>query len=180
MSKGRNNKLAGQIGEFLVCAELGRRRFIATPFSGNVPAFDVLVADERCRTVPIQVKASQAKKWPNNVRDWMEITFDEETERQNYLGPKKIENRDLIYVFVAIASSSVEADKDRFFILTKAQLQKVIIKSYGGAMEKKGWKHPRSTESYLWRISIAELEKFENEKFEDNWKLIANRLATAG
>src|ERR1017187_2420339 len=180
MSSGRNKTLTKQIGEHLVCAELGRLGFIATPFSGNVPAFDVLAADERCRTVPFQVKASQAKKWPNNVRDWMEITFDEEKERQNYLGPKKIENPDLIYVFVAVASSSVEADKDRFFILTKAQLQKVIIKSYGGAMEKVGWKHPLSTESYLWRISITEIEKFENEKFEDNWGLITNRLATVG
>ena len=59
MSTGRNNKLAGQIGEFLVCAELGKRGLIATPFSGNVPAFDILAADDLCNTVPIQVKASR-------------------------------------------------------------------------------------------------------------------------
>ena len=59
MSKGRDNRLAGQIGEYLVCAELGKRGLIATPFSGNVPAFDVLAADDLCRTVPIQVKASR-------------------------------------------------------------------------------------------------------------------------
>lgn len=35
--RGRNNKLAEQIGEHLVCAELGRRGFIATPFSGMFP-----------------------------------------------------------------------------------------------------------------------------------------------
>jgi len=57
MSKGLSNKLAGQIGEYLVCAELGRRGLIATPFSGNVPTFDVLATDEQCLTVPIQVKA---------------------------------------------------------------------------------------------------------------------------
>jgi len=41
MATGRNNKLTGQISEFLVCAELGKRGLIATPFAGNVPAFDV-------------------------------------------------------------------------------------------------------------------------------------------
>jgi len=54
MSTGLNNKLAKQTGEHLVCAELGRRKLIATPFSGNVPAFDILAADDLCRTVPIQ------------------------------------------------------------------------------------------------------------------------------
>jgi hypothetical protein len=59
MSTGRLNKLAGQIGEYLVCAELGRRGLIATPFAGNVPTFDVLATDESCRTVPIQEGESQ-------------------------------------------------------------------------------------------------------------------------
>jgi hypothetical protein len=48
MSRGRRNKLVGQV------AELGRRGLIATGFAGNVPTFDVIAADEMCRTVPIQ------------------------------------------------------------------------------------------------------------------------------
>lgn len=32
-----NNQLAGQIGESLVVAELGRRGIVATAFAGNVP-----------------------------------------------------------------------------------------------------------------------------------------------
>jgi hypothetical protein len=47
--------LTGQIGEYLVCAELGRCDLIATPFSGNVPSFDVLATDKSFRTVLIQV-----------------------------------------------------------------------------------------------------------------------------
>lgn len=39
MSSGPSNKLVGQVGEFLVCAEPGRRELIANPFSGNVPGF---------------------------------------------------------------------------------------------------------------------------------------------
>jgi hypothetical protein len=87
MSTGRNNKLAGQIGEHLVCAELGRRGLIATPFSGNVPAFDILAADDLCRTVPIQVKASRSDTWPSNAQDWMDISFDPATKTQKNLGP---------------------------------------------------------------------------------------------
>ena len=85
-NKGINNKLAGQIGEFLVCAELGRRGLIATPFSGNVPAFDVLVADDFCRTLPIQVKASRSDNWQSDARDWMDITLDSETGVQTNHG----------------------------------------------------------------------------------------------
>jgi len=50
-------QIDGAFGEFLVCAELGKCGLIATPFLGNALAFDVLAADDFCRTVPIQVKA---------------------------------------------------------------------------------------------------------------------------
>ena len=64
IAKGLSNKLAAQIGEYLVCAELGRRGYIATPFAGNVPTYDVLATDQHCRTVPIQVKATRGTSWP--------------------------------------------------------------------------------------------------------------------
>ena len=175
MSIGRNNKLAGQIGEYLVCAELGRRDIIATPFSGNVPAFDILAADELCRTVPIQVKASRGDNWPSDARDWMEILLDEETKAQKSLGPKKIRNPDLIYVCVAIAPpDDSKENKDRFFILTKAQLQSVCIKTYSAWMDKREWKRPRNPNSFDCRYWIAHVQEYE-----DNWKLILERLKTS-
>jgi len=48
MSKGRKNQLTKQIGEYLVAAELGRRGFLATTFTGNVPHYDVLAAVLQC------------------------------------------------------------------------------------------------------------------------------------
>lgn len=78
-SKGLKNKLAGQIGEYLVCAELARRDLIATPFAGNVPTFDVLATDELCRTVPIQVKTTRGDSWPSDATRWMQIRFDSAT-----------------------------------------------------------------------------------------------------
>src|SRR5664280_145555 len=175
MSSGRNNKLAGQVGEHLVCAELGRRGLIATPFSGNVPAFDIVAANEQCRTVPIQVKASRADNWPNWALDWMEISFDPKTKKQNFVGSKEIENSDLIHVFVDIANPDDKANKDRFFILTKSQLQEVCIKHYSCWMDGIGWKRPRSPESYDLRFSTADIEKYE-----DNWEVITKKLAIVG
>jgi len=45
IKKGLSNKLAGQVGEYLVCDKLGRRGLIATYFTGNMPEFDLIVAD---------------------------------------------------------------------------------------------------------------------------------------
>ncbi|MEY4947887.1 MAG: hypothetical protein RL698_98 [Pseudomonadota bacterium] len=60
MSSGRRNKLVGQIGEFLVCAELGRLGYVATPFSGNVPDFDIIAVDESGQSLPyLPYKASE-------------------------------------------------------------------------------------------------------------------------
>ncbi len=134
MATGRENKLAGQIGEHLVCAELGRRGIIATPFSGNVPTFDILAADEFCRTVPIQVKASGAGKWTSNAQRWMLLEFDPKLRRQNYSGPTVLQNPSLVYIYVAIAPT--ETRNDRFFILTESDVQKVYVNHYTTWMEK--------------------------------------------
>jgi len=57
MATGRQIQLTKQAGEYLVCAELCRRGFLATAFAGNVPDFDVLAVDEVNVVRPIQVKA---------------------------------------------------------------------------------------------------------------------------
>ena len=90
--RGLNNKLAGQIGEYVVCAELCRRGFISTPFSGNVPTFDVLATDSKCRTVPIQVKSSRGENWQTDARLWMQLELKQDI--QAYSGPKEIQNPD--------------------------------------------------------------------------------------
>ncbi len=171
MSSGRNNKLTAQIGEYLVCAELARRGLIATPFSGNVPTFDVLATDDKCRTVPIQVKASRGDNWPSDAREWMEIDLDPQTNAQCSRGPRLIANPDLIYVCVSIAPPA--GARDRFFILTKAQLQEACIKGYEGWMAAHQWKRPRNPKSFDCRYNVMAIQQYEN-----NWKLIEERLKT--
>jgi len=42
LARNFSTQLAGQIGESLVVAELGRRGIVATAFAGNVPDIDLL------------------------------------------------------------------------------------------------------------------------------------------
>ncbi|MDQ6632460.1 MAG: hypothetical protein M3Y82_12030 [Verrucomicrobiota bacterium] len=131
-----------------------------------------MAADELCRTVPIQVKASRTDNWPSDARKWMNISFDQETKTQKNLGRVEIDNPDLIYVFVVIASPDEKDSKDRFFVLTKLQLQEICIKRYSNWMDTIGWKRPRSPESYDCRFWIPDVEIYEN-----NWTLILDKLA---
>jgi hypothetical protein len=144
MSSGRLNKLVGQMGEYLVCAELARDGLIATPFSGNVPTFDVLATDESCRTVPIQVKSTRSDNWPSKATRWMQVRFDDALGRQVYSGPAKLATPNLLWACVAIAS---RGGRDRFFILTESDLQKVCVAGYTTWMEQIAWKRPRNPAS---------------------------------
>jgi hypothetical protein len=174
MGSGRSNQLAGQIAEHLVCAELGKRDLIATAFSGNVPAFDVIAADEHCNTAPIQVKSSRSDTWPSNAKYWMDIEFDQETNKQEYKGPVVLTTPELIYVHVALKKPN-DANNDRFFILNMSDLQQIAIENYTRWMDERGWKRPRKPESLDYRYKIKDLVEFE-----DNWNLIEERFRGDG
>src|SRR5258708_4737847 len=171
MSSGRSNKLTAQIGEYLVCAELGKRNLIATPFAGNVPTFDVLATAEFCHRVPIQVKTTRGGKWPTDASHWIKLQYIESTQTQKNLGRKDIENPKLIYVFVAIAPDD---SKDQFFVLTKLQLQEIVYTCYVDDMDRREWKRPRAPQSYDCRFSIPHIKNYKN-----NWKLISDGLTAS-
>ena len=171
--KGRDNSLARQIGEYLVCAELGRRGILATSFAGNVPTFDLLVADKYGHAIPIQVKASRGDSWPSEITKWADVDFNATTGEQKLIGPKAIPS-DLIYVCVAIAPLGSQS-KDRYFILTMGDVQEACIKTHFGWIADHGGKRPRKPESFHCKYEIKDIAQFE-----DNWQLIANRLAPAG
>lgn len=54
MPSGRNNKLLGANGDYLVAAELCRRGLTTTTFTGNVPFYDIIASDEFRRHVAVQ------------------------------------------------------------------------------------------------------------------------------
>jgi Holliday junction resolvase-like predicted endonuclease len=65
MATGRQMKLVGQKGEYLVAAELGRRGLIATTFTGNVPDYDIIVSTEQGKHISVQVKTIRSKPPPS-------------------------------------------------------------------------------------------------------------------
>lgn len=170
MASGLSNKLTAQIGEYLACAELGRRGLIATTFTGNVPEYDLLVCDVQLKTIPIQVKTSRSTTWPSRADHWMEIEFDHKAKKQLYQGPKQITNPDLIFVCVALG---MERRDDRFFVCRKRDIQEACIKSYKRWMDPREWKRPTNYESLDNRYHVEDLLPFE-----DNWQLITIRLTS--
>jgi hypothetical protein len=165
--RGSKNQLAKQVGEYLVCAELARRGFYATPFAGNVPGFDILAANDAGKVIRVQVKASRSDNWPSQAGEWMHITMD--GDRQEFHGLRQLDDPDLIYVCVAVGQNSVGSS--RFFILTAADLQKVCATGYSRWMEPRQWKRPKSPASMDCRYDVAGIGCFE-----DNWALIEGRL----
>ncbi len=170
IKKGLSNKLAGQIGEYLVCAELGKRGYITTSFTGNVPEFDLIVVNTELKTIPIQVKSSRSDSWLTRANLWIEIEINDKEKKQIDQGDKTISNPDLIYVCVALSTPDSK-EKDRFFILTKRDIQKVSAKNYRNWMDSINWKRPRNYKSLDNRYNIADLLDYE-----DNWSLIEEKI----
>jgi hypothetical protein len=99
----------------------------------------------------------------------MRLQLNATTGVQEYSGPVKIDNPELVQVYVALTGPE---RRDRFFILTKADFQRAFVKGYSQWMDKLGWKRPRKPDSYAAHLHVEDIEKFEN-----NWQLIIQRLA---
>jgi len=170
MATGLSNKLTGQIGEYLACAELGKRGYIATSFTGNVPEFDLIITNDKLRTIPIQVKTSRSNNWPTKADLWINITIDDEKKCQIDNGDLSIPYPDLIYICIAL-NESYETGKDRIFLLTKQQLQTICTRNYRKWMDTCNWKRPRNYKSLDNRYEINDLLEYEN-----NWQIIEKAM----
>jgi len=155
MATGRNNQLTKQIGENLVVAELGRRGYIATTFTGNVPEFDILAANETAKVFPIQVKAINGVSWQFDIRSFLEVHIEE--GEQVIQGKIKKKNRELVCIFVRIG----EQGEDEFYLFRWGFLQDYFYNSY------KGRKPPRNVDSFHCAIWLKDLQEFKN-----NWEIL--------
>lgn len=162
--KGRAYQLTGQIGEYLAAVELGRRGYICTTFTQNIPDFDILAIGETLkRTIPIQVKTiRKGGGWQSTATQWMYIEFDGDS--QIIKGKKKIENPSLIYIMVELGKKYGE---DKFFLLRKKQLQQLYYKNYQNWLKKHGGKKPRKPSSLHCAIKSDVLIKYQ-----DNWDIL--------
>ena len=157
MGTGRNNKLVGQTGEYLVAAELSRRGYIATTFTGNVPDYDIIASNERGKHVSVQVKASSGSSWQfGDVTRYFEISF--KGKRQIVGRPKKCPVQRLVVIFVAIDAKG----DDRFYILTWRTLRDNLRWGHKAYLASHGGKRPKKWESLHGAIKEQSLKQHLN------------------
>jgi hypothetical protein len=117
-------QLTRQIGEHLVAAELGRLGYVAAPFAGNVPMYDLLAANAHGESIPVQVKAINGGSWQFSADTFLDI--DVVNGDQVVKGPKKLTNPKLLCIFVVLNSRG----KDDFYLCHLSDLQKYCVKFY--------------------------------------------------
>jgi hypothetical protein len=166
MATGKSNKLTGQIGEHLVSAILGTMGYYASPYSGNVPGFDITAVDsETLQSFPIQVKTSNGGALVHSViNKWVEHRI--EKDNYQYIGDKlKLKKPDMIWVMVKLENNDLSSA--RYFICTEEQVQAKIIERFKQFMEKHNYRRPgggASTQAILNLKDVLE--------FEDNWEIL--------
>jgi len=166
MSKGRKNQLTKQIGEYLVAAELGRRGFLATTFTGNVPHYDVLATDAAGGTLAIQVKAINRGSWQFDIRQFADVKL--QGKRQVIGDTTAIPHPNLICVFVVVDHYG----SDRFFVFEWRDLQAVLVERHRQYLDERGGIRPRRYDSFHTAVGPQHLVQFEG-----NWALIERRLS---
>lgn len=161
MASSSSTKLTGQIGEQLVSAMLGTKGYYATPFSGNVPGFDLIATNaDTLESTPIQVKASNTDTLVHsNITNWVDVEVTEEGKQ--ILGEaKELLHPSIIWVMVTIRDNDISSA--RFFIATAKQIQTTIIQAYKSFLDKNGGSRPRSPKSLHCALFKKDLEQYEN------------------
>ncbi|NTW88047.1 MAG: hypothetical protein HGB26_02750 [Desulfobulbaceae bacterium] len=169
MKAGERNKLTGQVGEHLVAAILGTKGYYASPYSGNVPGFDITAVDsDTLKSFPIQVKTSNGGSLlRTNIDKWAEFSVDKDKRQKlgNYL-PRA--HPGMIWIVVWIKGNDISTA--RFFIATEKEIQETIVKHYQRFLDQCDSIRPRKHKS-----TQTMLTKDELVIFEDNWDVL--RLA---
>src|SRR4029078_6413805 len=83
---------------------------VAAPFAGNVPMFDLLVADVDGFAFPVQVKTIRSGSWQFNLETFLNIEIVD--GKQFVRGTAPLANPDLVCVFVLIK----DGGRDEFYV----------------------------------------------------------------
>lgn len=171
MSKGHSNQLVKQVGEHLVCAELGRMGLHAAPFAGNVRDVDV-VASDGVRALHLQVKTARWGKpdkhaW-NLTGCFLDITTSKTTQKQTIKMKDLGSHGALLYVLVMLKPKEGEGC-DTFYVLSGTELQRVCHDTYHEYMKPRGYVRPKSPESCDTRVRPKDLERFKGWAKVEQW-----------
>ena len=174
MASGVSNKLTAQVGEHLVSAVLGTLGYYASPYSGNVPGFDVTaVHSESLKSFPVQVKAStNGALVQSSIGKWCDHSIGEDNHQT--IGPlKPIKHPNLIWILVRLGDSGINGA--RFFICTESDIQEKVVARYSDFMERHDYRRPGGGASSQAILNIKDVAEFE-----DNWRILRNYQADDG
>jgi len=169
MSTGADNKLTGQIGEHLVSAMLGTKGYYATPYSGNVPGFDVTAVNAKTlNSFPIQVKTSNSGAlFRSIITKWAKLEICKD-RRQKITDLLPLNHPNIIWVIVSIKNNDIAAA--RYFVCTEKEIQQRIVNHYKSYLDKHDSKRPRNYKST--QVMLTEKDLID---LEDNWQIIETK-----
>jgi len=165
MATGRSIQLNKQIGEYLVACELARRGLLVATFSGNVPDYDILAADLKGSSIPIQVKTIRGGQWQFSADKFVKVRFD---GKRQILGANI---RPRIRQLLCVLVYATEYGKDEFFILKWEQLRRIVMSKYRSWLASKNGIRPRNHKSMHCSADIRDLQRFKNQ-----WGAIIDEL----
>jgi hypothetical protein len=146
-----------QVTRQVVAAELGRRGYAASPFAGNVPAFDLLAADDRGYVVPVQVKAIKpASSWQFRATQFIDIEIGEAA--QTVTGFSSLRNPNIVCILVQLGRAAIA---DEFYLMRMSDLQTPIHANY---TPRKLPKNLQSVHCALWQKDVL--------AFRDRWDIL--------
>lgn len=167
MATGRSTKLVGQAGEYLVAAELARRGYISTTFTGNVPDYDIICSSQDGRHLSVQVKTATSGSWHQNISRFVDVRFDGSRQVLGELKPSRV--LDLVTVFLVLVGQG----QDRFYVVRWDALRDIIVSDYARWLGERGWVRSKNPMS----LHCALLER-QLTPFRDNWGLVDDLLAS--
>lgn len=158
----------GNLGMFLVCAELSKRNLIAMPTSRNTKGYDIVVLNPETNVaLGIQVKCTDRKEFPVLTSHWKDYV-------------QRIEGAILSdFVFVDISDSH----KPNFFILSEKETKNLLKAVFDEYLQKYQqrchltWEQMLEKEERekrkpdLWVIRLSHVEGYQ-----DKWDTITNSL----
>ena len=121
-----NTQLTRQIGEHLVVSELGRHGIVATPFSGNMPLYDIVALTPSGVTLQIQVKAINKGDWQLDAKHFLQIEYDKDTDTQRNQGLKTVLIANLVFVLIKI----IQSGQDELYVVSYSDIQKIVHEGY--------------------------------------------------
>ena len=164
MKTGRSLYLTKQAGEYSVAAELSRRGYIATTFTGNVPYYDIIAVDDCGGHVVVQVKAIAGASWQFKATDFAEIVI--KGQQQIVRCAREEPYPGLLCVLVRVARADSGA-RDRFYVLPWRDLCRVIVDGHTKYLAKHGGIRPRNPES-----THTSLQPSQIEAWEGKWEIL--------